>query len=205
MKDKKYIIFDMDGTLIDSSVVISNAINHVRSKLSLAPMEHKIIVSSINNTKINTPMFFYESQNFTADHERWFQEYYTDNHHKDIVLYDGIKDLLDLLQNSYKMSVATNAYKLSAKQTLEAAKISNYFDLTMCADMVEKAKPHRQMIDKIVSFYGGDYDEFVMIGDGERDIMAAENAGIDSILVDWGFTDHDKAVQNVDELKSILI
>jgi phosphoglycolate phosphatase len=194
----------MDGTLIDSSVVIVNAINYVRSRLSLPPMDSKFIVSCINNTNIHGPSIFYDSQHYTKEQEVWFQEYYTDNHDKDIALYNGIKELLDELKLTHKMSVATNAYELSAKQTLKAAKISNYFDIVMAADIVKKAKPHREMIDKIVSYYGGDYDEFIMIGDGERDIMAAKNAGIDSILVDWGFTKHKNAIQDVNELKKIL-
>jgi phosphoglycolate phosphatase len=194
----------MDGTLIDSSVVIANSINYVRGKLSLSPMPNKEIVSLINNTNIHGPSIFYDSQYYTKDQEVWFQEYYTHNHDKDIALYNGIKELLNEFKSTYKMSVATNAYELSAKQTLAAANISNYFDIVMAADIVKNPKPHSEMIDKIVSYYGGDYDEFIMIGDGERDIMAAKNAGVDSILVDWGFTKHKNAVQDVDELRNIL-
>jgi phosphoglycolate phosphatase len=195
----------MDGTLIDSSGVIANAINHVRSKLSLPPMPNKQIVACINNTKIHAPTFFYETPNFTKDQEIWFQEYYTDHHNIDTALYDGVGELLKKLSLTHKLSIATNAYKLSAMQILDANKISSYFDIIMCADEVKHAKPHREMLDVIINHYGAHRDKFVVIGDGERDIMSAQNAGIDSILVDWGFSNHDEAVGSVGELETILL
>ena len=195
----------MDGTLIDSSSVIANAINHVRGKLSLAPMPKKEIIASVNNTKIHAPSYFYEATSFTKEHENWFQEYYTDHHNIDTALYDGVGELLEKLSLTHSLSVATNAYQLSAMQILDANDISRYFDIIMCADIVTHAKPHREMLDVIVEYYEEDRDKFVVIGDGERDIMAAENAGIDSILVDWGFSDHDGAVRSVAELEDILL
>ncbi len=194
----------MDGTLIDSSSVIANSINHVRSKLSLEPMPQKQIVACINNSNIHAPSFFYEAPHFSKEHEQWFQEYYTDHHHIDTTLYNGVGKLLKRLRNSHSLSIATNAYKLSAMQTLNVNNISNYFDIIMCADEVKNAKPHREMLDVIVDHYGADRDKFVVIGDGERDIMAADHAGIDSILVDWGFSDHSEAVRSVGELEEIL-
>jgi phosphoglycolate phosphatase len=195
----------MDGTLIDSSSVIANAINHVRGKLSLEPMLNKHIVASINNTNIHAPSYFYEAPNFTKAHEDWFQEYYTDHHNIDTALYEGVGELLEKLSNTHALSVATNAYKLSAMQILDANDISKYFDIIMCADIVTNAKPHREMLDVIVEHYGAHRDEFVVIGDGERDIMAAQNAGIDSILVDWGFSEHSEAVKSIKELEDILL
>jgi len=194
----------MDGTLIDSSTIIANAINYVRGKLSLEPMLKKHIVASINNTKIHAPSYFYNAPNFTKEHEIWFQEYYTDHHNIDTALYDGVRELLEKLSNTHSLSVATNAYKLSAMQILDANDISKYFDIIMCADMVTHPKPHREMLDVIIKHYGTQRDKFVLIGDGERDIMAAKNAEIDSILVDWGFSDHDGAVTNVRELETIF-
>ena len=195
----------MDGTLIDSSSVIANAINHVRGKLSLEPMPNREIIACINNTKIHAPSYFYEAPSFTKEHENWFQEYYTDHHNIDTALYDGVGELLEKLSLTHSLSVATNAYQLSAMQILDANDISRYFDIIMCADIVTHAKPHREMLDVIVEHYGEDRDKFVVIGDGERDIMAAENAGIDSILVDWGFSDHAGAVRSVAELEEILL
>jgi len=195
----------MDGTLIDSSSVIANAINHVRGKLSLSPMPNTQIVACINNTNIHAPSFFYETKIFTKEQERWFQEYYTDNHNIDTALYGGILDLLQKLKKTHKLSIATNAYELSAMQILDANDISKYFDIIMCADKVKNAKPNKEMIDTIINHYKDSRDKFVIVGDGERDIMAGKNAGVDSILVDWGFSNHDEAVKSVKELETILL
>jgi phosphoglycolate phosphatase len=195
----------MDGTLIDSSIVIANSINYVREKLSLPHMETSQIIASINNVNIHAPSFFYEAQNFTKQHNIWFQDYYTKHHDKDTILYSGIKELLDKLSSTHKLSIATNAYKLSAFQILKSTGINSYFDIVMCADEVKQAKPHREMLDVIVKHYNAKREEFVVIGDGERDIISAKNAGIDSILVDWGFSNHTtKAVRSVKELEKII-
>lgn len=195
----------MDGTLIDSSAVIANSINYVRSQISLPPMPNNQIIACVNNVNIHAPSFFYGVQEFGEDHVRWFQEYYTANHHIDTALYDGVERLLNRLYSTHGLSVATNAYKLSAQQILDAKEINRHFDIVMCADEVKNPKPHREMLDVIVNHYGADPQEFVVIGDGERDIMAAEHAGIDSILVDWGFSDHKNAIKSIKELEEILL
>ncbi len=195
----------MDGTLIDSSNVIANSINHVRKQLALPPMENSQIISCINNVNIHAPSFFYEVPEFTKKHEVWFGEYYQAYHHIDTILYEGIESLLEKLQKTHKLSVATNAYKAAAKQMLDAKNISRHFDIVMCADEVKEPKPHKEMIETIIDYYGGVRDEFVVIGDGERDIMAAKNAGVDSLLVNWGFSDHESgAIRTVDELESLI-
>ena len=57
---KKLIIFDMDGTLVDSSITIVNAINHVRSKLNLEALERDLILTKVNDPELNPALFFYE-------------------------------------------------------------------------------------------------------------------------------------------------
>lgn len=197
----------MDGTLIDSSHVIANSINFVRSKLSLEPMPVNQIVRCVNNVNIHAPSFFYGSQEFTKEQIDWFQEYYTKNHQRDTRLYDGMQTLLERLVQEKGLSVATNAYTQSALQILQSTGIEKHFDIILCADQVTQPKPHPEMIEKIVSHYRGDVDEFVLVGDGERDIMAAQNAGMDTILVDWGFSDHKdkKAVESVQKLADLLL
>ncbi|MMZ71121.1 Phosphoglycolate phosphatase [compost metagenome] len=60
------------------------------------------------------------------------------------------------------------------------------------------------MLESIVDHYGVERESFVMIGDGERDMLAAQNAGIDALLVAWGFSSHDDAVGSVEQLRERL-
>ncbi len=194
----------MDGTLIDSSILLANTINHVRKCIGLVELEADSITKAINDTTINPAQFFYESDQFEPIHEKHFQEYYLSNHHTQTKLYKGMDSLLEKLSESHSLSIATNAYDVSTMPLLEALDIKKYFDIVVCANQVKIPKPNPMMLERIVSHYKEDKSQFVMIGDGNRDIEAANNAKIDSLLVDWGFSDHKDAICDVDELGKIL-
>ena len=204
MKNKKYIIFDMDGTLIDSSILLANSINYVRQNLGLPKMPQQTILDAINDESVDAPMFFYESEEFEDFHTEFFNEYYQANYKKDSKLYDGAKELLDKLRLTHKISIATNAYKKSAHTILFALGIEHYFDIIICGDEVKNPKPHPEMIELITDFYEDSKDKFLLIGDSTRDELCAKNAGIDSILVEWGFSEHESSVNSFEELDRLL-
>jgi phosphoglycolate phosphatase len=205
---KKLIIFDMDGTLVDSSVTLVNAINHVRDKLSLEPMDENEILSKLNDHTINPAKYFYEADSFKADHEVWFSQYYKDNHKRELRLYKGIKELLqELKEKGFKLAVATNAYRVSTRQSLIYLDIIDYFDAIVCGDEVQWAKPHPDMLLKILDELNIKPQEAIFVGDGERDQEAAKRANIDYIMVHWGFSKHkeDDAVSTIEELKKRIL
>ncbi len=205
---KKLIIFDMDGTLVDSSITLVNAINHVRDNLSLEPMRQEDILSKLNDHTINSAQYFYEADSFKADHEIWFSEYYKDNHKQELRLYDGIKELLDeLKEKGFKLAVATNAYKISTKQSLIYLDIIDYFDAVVCGDEVSRAKPYPEMLHKILDELNIEPNKAIFIGDGERDEEASKNANIDYIMVHWGFSNYkdEDAVHSINQLKERIL
>lgn len=205
---KKLIIFDMDGTLVNSSITIANAINYVRKNLGFEPMESKKILTLVNDHTINPAQVFYHAKAFDKDHEKWFSEYYTKNHENELVLYDEIKELLFTLKNrGKKLAVATNAYRGSTIESLTHLDVYALFDAIACYDDVLQGKPHPDMLYKLLDELDINEKEAIFIGDGPRDEMAAKAANIDYIMVDWGFTEHgDKDVVNsVQELKEILL
>jgi len=203
-KNKKYIIFDMDGTLIDSSKLLANSINYVRQNLGLSKMEDETILKAINDESVNAPMFFYESEEFEDFHTEFFNEYYQAHYKTDSRLYPYAKELLEKLSKTHKISLATNAYKKSAYTILFALGIEHYFDIIICGDEVQHPKPNPQMINMIVEFYEDDKEKFLMIGDSTRDKLCAKNAGIDSILVEWGFSEHQNSIHSFEELEKLL-
>jgi phosphoglycolate phosphatase len=201
---KKSLIFDMDGTLIDSSEVICNAINYVRGKLGLSPLKREDILYAVNDMQIDSPRYFYEAEVFQERHIRWFQEYYTHYHDKEVRLYDGVKPLLKKLEGKYNISLATNAYRQSALQILHHVEIEGHFDMIVCADDVRYSKPHPEMIEKILTYFRHHPSEAYMIGDSLKDKEAASRAGVETILVDWGFSDLENACKEMHELEVLL-
>lgn len=202
---KKLIIFDMDGTLVNSSLTIAKAINYVRKNLGFEPMVEVEILKHVNDPDIDPAQYFYHAKAFDKDHEKWFSEYYSKNHDKELELYVGIKELLmNLHDKGYKLAVATNAYRRSTLESLGHLDILELFDAIGCYDDVAQGKPHPDMLFKVLHELDCSAKESIFIGDGPRDEMAAKSANMDYIMVDWGFTEHEDAVRSVDALKELL-
>ena len=204
--EKKLIIFDMDGTLVNSSITIANAINYVRKNLGFEAMEQEYILRLVNDHTINPAKTFYHAASFDSDHERWFSEYYTKNHKNELLLYEGIKELLETLKNrGHTLGLATNAYRGSTIQSLTHLEVQHLFDGIACYDDVPQGKPHPDMLHKLLDELNHENHESLFIGDGPRDALASQRAEIDYIMVDWGFSEHTDAVRTVRDLEMLLI
>jgi len=202
----KVVIFDMDGTLVDSSITIVNAINYVREHFGFHPFSKEYILERINDHTINPAQVFYHVPRFEPIHEKLFSEYYTQNHKKELTLYDGIYELLvELKDRGFKLAVATNAYRNSALESLSHLKIEDMFDVIVCSDDVKNAKPYPDMIYKILRELDIPNSNAIFIGDGARDEACAKRAGVKYLMVDWGFSDNIGAITSVDELKAKIL
>ncbi len=202
------VVFDMDGTLVDSSHLLANAINHVRAQLRLPPMPAEQIIGQVNNHQLNPAQYFYEVEKFEPIHEKWFSQYYSANHHAQLQLYEGIFSLLEWLKASnVRIALATNAYRISALESLEHLGIHSFFDAIACHDDVAHPKPNPEMLYRILDDLHLSKDQAVFIGDGPRDEEAAKAADMDYMMVDWGFTEHAQAkhvIQSSTELRNEL-
>jgi phosphoglycolate phosphatase len=206
MKDKQLVIFDMDGTLVNSSLTIANAINHVRKHLGYPPMNPEEILKKVNDPSIDPARTFYHARRFEPLHEKLFTDYYTNNHSKELVLYDGVDELLEALKERGKsVALATNAYRNSTMESLQHLGIERYFDAIACYDDVPHGKPEPDMLYKILDHAKHSREQAVFVGDGPRDQIAAQKAGMDYLMVDWGFSDHKDAIGSVDTLKKKLL
>jgi len=192
MKNKKLIIFDMDGTLIDSGDVITNTINFVRDNLGLKKIPKKEMLSQLNNPDINSSEYFYGTKSFTDEQTELFTQYYNENCIKDINLYSGIKELLESLQSNYRLSIATNASRDFAVKMCQHLDIDHHFDLIVGASCVQNPKPSPDMLIKTLQELDIDHKHSILVGDSHKDIRAADAAQMDSILVNWGFSQYEE-------------
>ncbi len=204
MQTLEHIIFDLDGTLVDSSKLLSNAINYVRSKIGLEALPTEEILQAINSKEINAAKHLYHTQVFLPKYTRWFQEYYAQNYHQEVELYEGVFDLLQKSKKRYKLSLATNAYRVSALQVLNFLEIEEFFDTIICGDDVINPKPHPEMILKTIKDTCSSTTNSLLIGDSPNDIEAAWAAGVKSIHVAWGFSEIEDGCKSVEELAKML-
>lgn len=199
----KMILFDMDGTLINSGAMIANTINYVRSNIGLETMSKNHILENVNDPNVNSAEFFYGTKHFTDEQSVLFEAYYNKNCLTDLDIYDGISELLDDLKNDFTFTVATNANSGFAHKMLNHLELGHFFDSIVGYNDVKKPKPHPEMVYKMLDKHNIQKHNAQLVGDSHKDIMAANNAGIDSVLVNWGFSNHEEnAIETIDQLRS---
>jgi len=208
----KIVIFDMDGTLIDSQKDITISVNYVREHhYALAPLDEKFIVDAINMEVRNLPKLFYETETYEAGARELFESHYYEQCIQNPYLYAGVEETLDaLLACDVKLSVATNAPTTFAERMLHHLGVAKKFDVIIGADKVRESKPSPLMLEYILNHYGFDKTAHKawMVGDNSKDMLSAKNAGIDSVFATWGFTpyaEHHTVIGAPKELLRIVL
>lgn len=208
----KIVIFDMDGTLINSSLDITISINHVRSHCyGLPPLSEQFVIDAINAYERNLAQLFYEREVYEERARSLFEEHYHDQCIQNVYPYNEIVETLSYLSSrGCLMSVATNAPSTFAVRMLNHLGIAEYFSCILGADNVEEPKPHPQMIERILDHHGykENVDSAWMVGDNSKDMQAAQSAKIGTIFAAWGFSNKgngDFIAYSPSEINTIIL
>lgn len=209
---KRIVIFDMDGTLIDSAKDITVSINYVRKHhYGLHNLSEQFVIDAINSAQRNLAFLFYETQQYDSIAKALFEEHYHTQCIQNVRAYEGISEtLMQLHSHGCVLGVATNAPSKFAKRMLSHLKLADYFTHIIGADNVELPKPHPEMLEIHLQHHDFDtvHDRAWMIGDNKKDMDAARNANISSIFAAWGFSENgegDYLVSNPIEITPIIL
>lgn len=183
----KTIIFDMDGTLIDSANAICITINEMRNRLGFAQnLEKKYIINVINDPNKNAIFEFYGFEKPDKNLKIEFESEFVKNYNKYAVLYDGVDKLIESCKEmDYFIALASNAPSATLSAILEKNKILKYFDIIVGVDGQTPPKPNPAMLFNVIK--EAKNEKNIFIGDSAKDEQAALNANIVYLNVVWGF------------------
>ncbi len=193
----------MDGTVVNTGIMIAKTINYVRKNLGLEEMQSRHLLHQVNNPDINPAEYFYGTKHFTDEQTKLFEDYYHENCIIGVELYDGMKELLDECSRDFTLTIATNAHTDFANRILEHLNVHHYFEMIIGADKVKNSKPHPEMLEKTINSFKYDKRHSILVGDSPKDKRAAQAAGIKHLLVDWGFTKHDNDENVIKNMKAL--
>ena len=201
MKQIYTILFDLDGTLVDTAPDLMMAHNHVMKKFGYQTKtteEIRDLVGQGAGALIGRSIWGQAKKEFSKVQDqkikdnmtKEFIDYYGKNILQQSTLINGVKEFLVWCKSQkISMAVCTNKTEHLAIDLLKQIGIYNFFEYVAGHNTFEYCKPDPRHLTSVVEILGGDIKKTLMIGDSETDANAAKNADIPIILLEDGYTE----------------
>ena len=201
MSQKLTILFDLDGTLVNTAPDLMHAHNYVMKKYGfnerelsdikkLAGRGSKIMLTKSMHEIAELSGKTKKTDDVIEEMTKDFIDYYSKNIVKESTLKKGVVNFLTWCkENSISMGVCTNKQERLSIDLLKKIKIYDFFDYVAGGNTFEFNKPDPRHLTNIIEIIGGDVKKSLMIGDSETDSNAAKAANIPFILIEDGYTE----------------
>jgi phosphoglycolate phosphatase len=185
------LIFDLDGTLIDSKKDLVCAVNATREHAGMAPLEHETVYSYVGEgapTLIRRALGPEATDAQVQDALAFFLAYYKEHLVDHTVLYPGVAGTLArLTAANVKMAILTNKPVVMSRRIVEALGMAGHFQQIYGGNSFEQKKPHPIGVETLLAECHAARDRTMMVGDSAVDIRTARNAEIKACGVTYGF------------------
>jgi len=201
MAQQYTILFDLDGTLVDTAPDLMRAHNHVMKKFGYPTKSTEEIRSLVGQGagamlgrsiwgQAKKEFGKVEDQNVKKEMVKDFVEFYGKNIVNESTLINGVKEFLVWAkEKNILMGVCTNKQEHLAIDLLKKIGIYDFFEYVAGHNTFEYCKPDPRHLTSVIEILGGDVKRALMIGDSETDSNAAQNAGMPVILLEDGYTE----------------
>lgn len=185
MKKFDTVLFDFDGTVMNTNEVILRSWQHTFQTIeNREEDEAKIIATFGEPLDVTMGKFFPDMPRDEA--VEIYRSYHRDNFGDLITVFPGMKEVLaEVKIRGYKTGLVTSRLLHTTQQGLEKYELKDYFDVVVTAEDTEKHKPDPEPINIALKKLGSRPETSLMLGDTMFDILCAKNAGITSVLVGW--------------------
>lgn len=189
MRDYRLLIFDWDGTLVDSIGRIVAAMHQAADQCGM-PRRSDEAVKGIIGLALPEAITTLYPELVEAAHVEHFRASYSDCYvamdQTPSAFFSGVEQsLAGFREQGYRLAVATGKSRRGLQRILDALGWQDYFDITRCADETA-SKPDPRMLHEILQHCGVSAEQALMIGDASFDLLMAQRAGMDSVAVGYG-------------------
>jgi phosphoglycolate phosphatase len=190
-----FIVFDLDGTLIDSRQDLAASVNFVRQSLNLEPLDFEEIRPAIGHgaRSLVAQCLPLALRGRVDDWMPRFHEHYSTQCVKSTSFYPGVISTLDALAE-FPMAVLTNKPAKPARKILDALGAADRFKMIVGGDSMPTKKPDPEGLWAIIEGCQQSRDRTLMVGDGVPDVQAAQRAGVRSAAILDGIGDPDEVL-----------
>ncbi|MBM4137176.1 MAG: HAD-IIIA family hydrolase [Nitrospira sp.] len=207
----KLIIFDLDGTLVDTVQDITNALNYGMGSYGLKELTVRETVEMVGEgiTRLVEKALPAEKQLLRDNVIQRFLEYYSEHLTENSREYPHVKETLKNL-NNFKKAVLSNKREDLSERLLKELDFAGYFDIIIGSDTTEERKPSAIPVLYVMSRLSVRPEESIIVGDSNFDIEAGKNAGIKTVAVTYGYrpreflSDADYMIDDIRELLPLL-
>lgn len=180
------VIFDMDGVIFDSERAYVNAYKMLAPKYGLDDFEqvHRACMDSIGVTREKTRLIFFDYVGHEFDYDTYREEVSEYLLKTDYELKPGVYEIFSWLKDhDARIALASSTREASVRRSLDKAKLTSYFDVLVCGDMVSRSKPDPEIFLTAAERIGADPKDCYVIEDSYNGIRAAHAAGTHPIMV----------------------
>ncbi|MCD7848236.1 MAG: HAD-IA family hydrolase [Oscillospiraceae bacterium] len=196
----KSIIFDLDGTLVDTAEDLGDSVSAALTELGLPVHTTEEYISYVGNgtlmlVKRSLPENLRDDEELLNKAHELFCDYYSKHYLDKSRVYDGISDVVKALKDSgIKLYVLTNKPYQFASKIIEECFPTGTFELVAGSGQGFPRKPDPSYENHLIELSGTDKSETIHIGDSGTDIETAHNAGIKCIACTWGFRSRESLI-----------
>jgi len=189
------VLFDMDGTVLDTAPDMASALNALRAEEALAPMAYHAVRSAVSHgaARVVAVGFPDTSAEESAALQRRFLETYRRSLSRGTRLFPGMGEVLDALsERGLKAGIVTNKAGWLTEPLLAEMGLRERFDCVVSGDTLAERKPHPLPLLHAAKLAGVAPGECIYVGDAERDVQAAHAAGMAALVANYGYLRADE-------------
>ena len=184
----RLLLFDLDGTLVDTSRDISNALNHALRSLRLKELTLQETVGLIGEgiTRLVEKVLEKRHMHLKDELKEKFIAYYEEHLVDFSSVYPSVQETLVLL-SPWKKAVISNKREILSKEVLSKTGLEGYFELVVGSDTAPEKKPSPVPISYALGNFGIQAEQALLVGDSRYDIEAGKGAGVTTVGVTYGY------------------